>query len=218
MEKFDSSGKPLIYLITDGATTADNFIEKKSQILKLIKTAVQTKISLIQIREKKLSARLVFELVSEAAKLTQNTATKLLVNDRADIALAANADGVHLTSRSFSTDIIRQYFPKDFVIGVSAHTIEAAENAKIQGADFATFSPIFFSPAKGEPQGIEKLREVCALVKPFPVVALGGIDETNFTQVLKAGASGFAAIRFLNNGKNLREPASYLLEYKNQND
>jgi len=206
----DSIRKPLIYLITDGATTAENFIEKKSQILKLIKTAVQTKISLIQIREKNLSARLVFELASEAAELTRKTATKLLVNDRADIALAANADGVHLTSRSLSAEIIRQHFPKDFIVGVSAHTIEATENAKIQGADFATFSPIFFSPGKGEPQGIEKLREVCALVKPFPVVALGGICETNFTQVLKAGASGFAAIRFLNNEKNLGKLATDL--------
>ena len=205
MEKFDSLSKPLIYLITDGEATNQNFPEKKTKILKLIETAVQTKISFIQIREKRLSARLIFRLVAEAAKLTKNTATKLLVNDRADIALAANADGVHLTSLSLSAETIRRSFPKDFIVGVSAHKIEEAEIAKKQNADFVTFSPVFSSPGKSEPQGAEKLREVCERLKPFPVVALGGINETNFAEVLEAGARGFSAIRFLNDEENLRK-------------
>ncbi len=200
-QSFDN--KSLIYLITDGETTAENFIEKKKKILRLVETAGQTKISLIQIREKRLPARLIYELASEAVKLTRRTETKLLVNDRADIALAANADGVHLTSNSLSADIIRKNFPKDFIVGTSAHSIEKAEIAKRQGADFVTFSPIFPSPNKGKPQGIEKLREVCEQLKPFPVVALGGINETNWREVLQAGANGFAAIRFLNNEMNL---------------
>ncbi len=203
-EKFVSFNKPQIYLITAGTTTAKNFTEKKLQILKLIKTAVEAKISLIQIREKRLAARLVFEIVSEAVNLTRCTDTKILVNDRADIALAANADGVHLTRTSLSAAIIRRSFPRDFIVGVSAHTIEKAEIAKRHGANFVTFSPIFSSPGKGDSQGVEKLKELCERLKPFPVVALGGIDETNFAEVLAAGASGFAAIRFLNKEKNLR--------------
>jgi len=209
-EKFDSLSEPLIYLITDGAATTENFNEKKRNNLSLIKTAVQTKVSLIQIREKRLSARLVFELVSEAVKLTRGTPTKLLVNDRADIALAANADGVHLTSRSLSAKIIRRNFPKNFIIGVSAHSIEKAEIAKRQAADFVVFSPIFSSPGKADSQGIEKLRAVCRQLKPFPVLALGGVDETNYAETLAAGASGFAAIRFLNDEKKLRELAADL--------
>ncbi|MDQ3180795.1 MAG: thiamine phosphate synthase [Acidobacteriota bacterium] len=197
-EKFNSFSEPLIYLITKGETTADNFAEKKLETLKLIKNAVKAKISLIQIREKHLSARLIFELVTEAVKLTRQTETKILINDRADIALAAQADGIHLTSRSLSADIIRRNFPDDFIIGVSTHTIEEAELAKNQGANFATFSPIFYSPGKSNPQGLEKLREVCKKLKPFPIIALGGIDETNYKSVLENGASGFAAIRFLN--------------------
>ena len=210
MKKFDSLTKPLTYLITDGKATAENFAEKKRTILKLIEIAVQTKISLIQIREKQLSARLVFELVSEAAELTGGTPTKLLVNDRADIALAANADGVHLNSRSLSAEIIRQNFPTDFIIGLSAHTIEEAATAKMQTADFVVFSPIFSSPDKGKPQGIERLREVCGRLKPFPVLALGGVDETNYAETLSAGANGFAAIRFLNGERNLRKLAADL--------
>jgi len=190
--------------------TAQNFSKKKSQTLELIKIAASNDISLIQIREKKISARFVFELASEAAEITRNTGTKLLVNDRADIALAANADGVHLTARSLSADTIRRAFPKNFIIGSSAHTIEEAENAKKQGADFVTFSPIFSTPNKNKLQGIENLCEVCEKLKPFPVIALGGIDETNYKSVLENGASGFAAIRFLNNAENLKKLAADL--------
>ena len=196
---------PLIYLITNGELTAQNFDQRKSQTLELIKIAAQNNISLIQIREKKLSTRLVFELAHEAAEITRNSDAKLLVNDRADIALAANADGVHLTSRSLSCKTIRRNFPKDFIIGVSTHTFDEAKEAKKQEANFVTFSPIFTTPNKSEPQGTEHLREVCEKLKPFPVIALGGITAGNFPAVLKAGASGFAAIRFLNDAENIRK-------------
>jgi thiamine-phosphate pyrophosphorylase len=196
---------PLIYLITDGEIIAQNFSRRKLQTLEIIELAAQNNISLIQIRERNLSPRFVFELTREASEITRNTGTKLLVNDRADIALAANADGVHLTSRSLSCDTIRQNFPGDFLIGVSTHTIEEAEKAERQGANFVTFSPIFSTPNKGEPQGVENLREICEKLKQFPVVALGGIDASNFAEVLSAGASGFAAIRFLNDAENIRK-------------
>ncbi len=196
---------PLIYLITEGESTQQNFPEKKLQILDLIKIAVSAKISLIQIREKNLPARFVFELASEAAQIARKSNTKILVNDRADIAFAAKSDGVHLTSNSIPTKIIRANFPKDFLIGVSTHTIKEAQTAKKEGADFVTFSPIFATVSKekyGAPQGLEKLREVCEKMENFPVIALGGIDETNYEKVLENGASGFAAIRFLNDEKN----------------
>lgn len=196
--------KPTIYLITEGNLTAEKFDEKKVQTLEIIKTAVENDISLIQIREKNLTARLVFRLASEAAKILKNSNTKLLVNDRADIALAANADGVHLTESSVSSEIIRRAFPKNFIIGVSTHSVAGAEKAKKQSADFVTFSPVFASPGKGERQGLEKLKEVCATLKPFPVIALGGVDETNYESVLRSGAGGFAAIRFLNDFENLK--------------
>jgi thiamine-phosphate pyrophosphorylase len=203
--------KPFVYLITEGKATPENFLRKKNEILRLIKNAVEAKISLVQIREKHLTAKLVFELASEAAKITRRTATGLLVNDRADIALAARADGVQLTSCSLSTEIIRASFPPAFIIGVSTHNLEEAADAKRQGADFITFSPIFSTPTKekyGAPQGLKKLREVCDRLNPFLVVALGGIDENNYASVLENGASGFAAIRFLNDAKVLKKLAA----------
>lgn len=194
----------IIYLITDGTLTTQNFSSKSVEMLKLIEIAVENNISLIQIREKLLPARLVFELTIEAVKLANNSNTKILVNDRADVALSANANGVHLTSTSISANIIRQTFPKNFIIGVSAHSLETVELAKNQGANFVTFSSIYTSPNKGKPFGLNALREICENVKPFPVVALGGIDETNYREVLQI-ADGLAAIRFLNNVENLRK-------------
>lgn len=202
MNKF--SAAPLVYLITKGEATCENFSEKSVEILQVIKVAVEAKISFIQIREKRLPARLVFELTEKAAKLTRKSQTKLLVNDRADIAFLAKADGVQLTSLSLSAATIRRTFPKDFLVGVSTHTLAEAEKAKRQGADFVTFSPIFFTPDKGESKGLDALHEVCEKLKPFPVVALGGIDEMNYREALQI-ADGFAAIRFLNDLENLRK-------------
>lgn len=196
--------KPIIYLITEGNLTAENFDKRKNRVLGIIKTAVKNRISLIQLREKSLTAKILFQLTSEAAKITRNSQTKLLVNDRADIALAANADGVHLTENSVSIEIIRRNFPGNFIIGVSAHSTETTLKAKKQGADFTTFSPIFASPGKGEPKGLKELSDICEKLKSFPVIALGGIDETNYRSVLANGAGGFAAIRFLNDIKNLK--------------
>lgn len=199
--------KPLIYLITDGAATVENFSEKCARILRLIENAIEAKIRLIQIREKNLPAELIFELTESAARITRQSETKLLVNDRADIAYLAGADGVHLTSNSVPTEIVRRKFPKEFIVGVSCHTPEACAAAKADGADFATLSPIFFTPGKGEPKGSDVLRDVCERLKPFPVIALGGVDETNYESVL-ATAQGFAAIRFLNDAENLRKLAA----------
>ncbi len=190
----------MIYLITKGETTSANFVDSKRQIIDIIKVAVESEISHIQIREKLLPAKLLFELTTEAVKITKNSDTKLLVNDRADVAFAANADGVHLTSTSIPTEIIRQNYPRNFIIGVSTHTLAKAQNAQENGANFVTFSPIFSKTEKG----IDELRNVSQRLKPFPVIALGGIDEANYREVCKV-ADGFAAIRFLNNADNLRK-------------
>ncbi|MCD9185096.1 MAG: thiamine phosphate synthase [Pyrinomonadaceae bacterium] len=203
MNLFQTNRRKLIYLITKGEATAANFYEKQPEILGIVKKAVEAEIPLIQLREKNLSTRLLFELAEKAAQITKKSKTKLLINDRADVALAAKADGVHLTERSLSAQTVRGNFPKDFMIGVSVHTLKKALEVKAKGADFVTFSPVFHSPGKGKPVGLEKLREVCEALDGFPVVALGGVDETNYREVLEI-ADGFAAIRFLNNADNLR--------------
>jgi thiamine-phosphate pyrophosphorylase len=211
--------EPLIYLITGGELTAENFREKSSATLKIIEKAVRAEVSLIQIREKSLTAKQLFELASEAARLTKNSKTKLLVNDRADIAQAAEADGVHLPANSLPAEIVRANFGESFIIGVSAHSLEDVERAKSAGANFATFSPVFATASKakyGAPQGVAKLREVAETFEGFPVIALGGIDENNFREALESGASGIAAIRSLNDAENLIETVTKIRNYKNE--
>ena len=199
--------EPAIYLITSGEATSANFNQTSRQILDIVRVAVDEKVSLVQLREKRLPVRLVFELAVKLAEITLGTSTLLLVNDRADIAVAAKADGVHLTAASLPARVIRGSFPDDLIIGVSTHTLEAAIAAAETGADFAVFAPVFATPGKGEPQGLEKLAEICRELRPFPVLGLGGIDETNYHVVIEAGASGFAAIRFLNDPRKLRAAA-----------
>lgn len=196
--------RPLICLITKGDATASNLAEKRAEILDVIRIAVEEQVAVVQLREKALTARLLFELTSDAVAITRGSETRLLVNDRADIAFAAKADGVHLANDSISAAVIRRMFPTGFIVGVSTHTLEAAEQASNDGADLAVFGPVFETPGKGRPQGTAKLTEVCEKVRPFPVLALGGVNEQNFASVLEAGAAGFAAIRSLNEPETLR--------------
>jgi len=196
--------KPIIYLITNGEATESNFDDARRSILDTVHLAVEEKVSLIQLREKHLSARSLFELTAAAVAVTRNSATRLLVNDRADIALAAGADGVHLAANSLPVGVIRNSFPRDLIVGVSAHSVEEAVIAKRSGADFAVFGPVFESPGKGAPTGLAVLSEACSELGQFPVIGLGGINSSNYESVLAAGASGIAAIRFLNDPDSLR--------------
>ena len=162
-----------------------------------MEAAVDAKIDLIQIREKHLSANLLYELSTMAADITKGSATKLLVNDRADIAAAAGADGVHLASLSLPPYIVRRTFGADFLIGVSTHSLEQAEAASRSGADFIVFGPVFDTLSKrryGEPLGLAELRKVTSEVAPFPVLALGGVTINNVADCIHAGAAGIAAI------------------------
>ena len=197
-------------MITSGRTTPATTpaSEEFRHLLELIAAAVAARISLIQLREKSLTARALYELTLRAADLTRGSQTRLLVNDRADIAHAAGADGVHLTTQSLEPRIVRQTFGEDFLIGVSAHTLAEAQTARDGGADFAVFGPIFDTPSKrayGPPLGLDRLRRAAHTLAPFPLLALGGITRQNAHDCIHAGASGIAAIRLFGNPHNLAE-------------
>ena len=197
------TGKPLIYLISNGSIDDDTYEIASERFLSLFECAVSACIPLVQIREKRLSARLLFELTMRAAAMARGSRTRLLVNDRADIALAAGADGVHLTSQSVLPEAIRKYFPAEFVIGVSTHSPGELGLAAKGGADFAVFGPVFESPGKTPALGLNALREAVSTFPDFPVLALGGIEGSNCKEVIEHRAAGFAAIRFLNDAQNL---------------
>jgi thiamine-phosphate pyrophosphorylase len=201
--KLSGPQPPLLYLITSSETNDQTTpaTEEFSNILRLVEAAVAAKIDLIQIREKHLSAKVLHQLSSSAAAITRGSCSKLLVNDRADIAMAAGADGVHLTSASLPPRVIRRTFGADFLIGASTHSLEEATAASRSGADFLVFGPVFDTASKrqyGEPVGLEKLREVSSKVDPIPVLALGGVTMANAADCIQAGAAGIAAITLLN--------------------
>jgi thiamine-phosphate pyrophosphorylase len=201
---------PTLYLITSGETThaTTEAGADFARLVALIEAAVAARVSLIQLREKNLPARMLYELTVRAARLTKGSSTRLVVNDRADIASAAGADGVHLTTRSLEPRIVRRTFGEDFLIGVSTHSLaEAREAARPGGADFATFGPVFDTPSKrayGPPTGLARLSEAARTLAPFPLIALGGITSENAPAALGAGAHGIAAIRLFNDAHALQ--------------
>src|SRR5262245_48103052 len=176
--------QPIIYLITSGATTSRTTPESVEflNIISLLKAAVSAEVSLFQIREKSLSGRVLFLLTEAAVVITRQGPTKLLVNDRPDIAAAAGADGVHLTRQSLPIEVIRRDYGPQFLIGASTHSTQQAKAAKIAGADFVVLGPVFETESKriyGEPLGLGRLREVADELADFPVIAIGGIALAN---------------------------------------
>ncbi|MCA1630489.1 MAG: thiamine phosphate synthase [Acidobacteria bacterium] len=198
------------YLVSPGATTPETTRESGEfhRLLALVGAATDARIDLVQLREKLLRPRVLYELAARCAEVTRGTGTRLLVNDRADIARAAGADGVHLAARSLDASVVRRAFGPDFLIGVSAHALAEARAARAGGADFAVFGPVFDTPSKralGSPLGVEALREVAHKLSPFPVFAIGGVTRGNAPQVIRAGARGVAAIRLFSDADSLRE-------------
>ncbi|HEX6625952.1 MAG TPA: thiamine phosphate synthase [Pyrinomonadaceae bacterium] len=196
---------PITCLVTGGETTPAS--EEFRRVLALVEAAVAARVSVVQLREKSLPARTLFELAARAAALTRGSETLLVVNDRADIARAAACDGVHLTAQSLEARTVRRAFGEDFLIGVSAHTLAEARAARDGGADFAVLGPVFDTPSKrayGPPLGTETFREAALALAPFPLLAIGGVARDNFRDVLLAGARGVAAIRLFGDATQLQ--------------
>jgi thiamine-phosphate pyrophosphorylase len=190
--------RPIVYLITTGECDVTNYVHASQRLIDVVTAAVEAGVDLIQLREKRLTGKLLFELTQNVAEISSGSRTKLLVNDRLDIAVAAGADGVQLTSTSIAVASVRPRVPDDFMIGVSCHSAADVSEAERRGADFALFGPVFASPGKGDGVGLATLREICRAAPNIPIFAIGGVDQTNYQSVLHAEAAGFAAIRALN--------------------
>jgi thiamine-phosphate pyrophosphorylase len=212
-----TSGGLLLCYVTDRRSLSEvKTAEQLETLLLKIGAAAEAGVDWIQIREKDLSGKdcssLTREALERAAKssASKTTATRILVNDRLDVALSERAGGVHLGEKSLPLAEAKRLVEnrgerKDFVIGVSCHSLDAARSAASSGADYLFFGPVFATPSKaafGAPQGLERLAEICRAVA-IPVLAIGGITLSNASDCLAAGASGIAAIRLFQDARDI---------------
>jgi thiamine-phosphate pyrophosphorylase len=211
---------------TDASGKAAGVKDEFTGLLEKIGEIAAAGVDWIQIREKDLSGRALARLIRTAIERTATTAgatrstqesakrttslseqfARILVNDGVDVALAEGAHGVHLGEGGLPVRDVRDLAQRilaarnsegHFLVGCSCHSMEAAQCAADDGADYVFFGPIFATPSKftyGEPQGLARLAEVCRAVS-IPVLAIGGISIENAEACLNAGAAGIAAIR-----------------------
>ncbi len=181
-----------------------------ADLLAVIRRAAAAGVDWIQIREKDLPARRLVELVRGAVEATRDSPTRIFVNDRLDVALAAGAAGVHLGEESLPVAAVvawrrEGHAPAGFLVGASCHSLTAVVDAERAGADYIFFGPVFTTPSKaafGPPQGLDRLAEVCRSVR-IPVLAIGGVTLENAGQCLATGAAGIAAIRLFQEATDL---------------
>jgi thiamine-phosphate pyrophosphorylase len=198
----EMSGKFHLYYITDRTQI------KSSSLDVCMARAIAADVDWVQIREKDLPARTLLAIVSGALEhVREQGRTRVIVNDRLDVALAAKAHGVHLGTRSMRADVVRKLAPREFVLGVSCHSSDEALAAQAAGADYLLLGPIFETPSKlqyGPPLGLVKLREVTSQVS-IPVFALGGITTNRVGPCRQNGAAGIAGIRIFQDCESIEE-------------
>jgi thiamine-phosphate pyrophosphorylase len=201
--------RPLLYYITDRTQFPGPESARTARLLQKIQEAAAAGVDFIQLREKDLSAHELENLARDAVAIVRNAhagqfSTRILINSRTDVALATQADGIHLRSDDIAVADVRKIWadaqwqtrshPQPF-ISVSCHTVETVLSAQQNGADLAVFAPVFEKKdaPNTRPAGLEMLRAACQY--KIPVLALGGVTLDNAAACLQAGAAGIAAIR-----------------------
>jgi thiamine-phosphate pyrophosphorylase len=222
---------PLLCYVTDrrGVRVA-NPAESLTALTRKIEEIAAAGVDWVQIREKDLPGKELASLTRQALAIAAKTSAKrpsafrVLVNDRLDVAIAERASGVHLGEKSLpvaeakrlvESAVRKRVVDDSFLIGVSCHSIEAAQAAQHDGANYIFFGPVFATPSKagfGEPQGVNRLAEVCRAVA-IPVVAIGGITIDNANSCLQAGVAGIAAIRLY---QDTPDPISTVVQLRKQ--
>jgi len=178
-----------LYLVTDrSATTAP--------LQDAVESCLAAGLKAVQLREKDLAVRDLLGLAHTLRDSTRRHGAKLLINDRADVALAVGADGVQRAGTSLPVSALRAISPSGFLIGASVHAVDEARAAESAGADFLLFGPIYDTPSKrqyGPPQGLPALQQVSSAVS-MPVFAVGGVTPERVAEVIGTGAAGVAVI------------------------
>ena len=199
---------PRLYLLTDRHQTAQR------PLLSVVTTALEGGARLIQLREKDLSTRELYQLAHNLTPLFTLHQAHWLINDRIDLVLALNAPGVHLRTSSLPTGIARQLLGPDRLIGVSTHSQEEVLRAEGEGADFVVLGPVFDTPSKrmyGRPLGLQVLENTCRATR-LPVYAIGGITPEHVPELQNLGAYGVAVISSILQAPNIQDATKKFLD------
>lgn len=196
-----------LYLITDRS-----FLKGRS-LKNVVEEAILGGVTLIQVREKNISTREFYNVALEVKEVTKYYKVPIIINDRIDIAQAIDADGVHLGQSDMHIKIARKILGEEKIIGISAGNVKEAVDAERDGADYLGIGAIFYTGTKKDietPIGIKGLKEVCNSVK-IPSVAIGGINETNFKEVLSTGTNGISVISAILGKDDIRQASKNLI-------
>jgi thiamine-phosphate pyrophosphorylase len=196
----------LLYLCTD------RLLSKGRPITQAVEAAIAGGVSLVQIREKEAETRGFYNIARELRSLTKRHGIPLVVNDRIDIALAIEADGLHLGQTDMPLEVARRLVGENMFIGISASTVEEALTAERGGADYLGVGAVYPTGSKadaGAAIGPGRLREIRAAVR-LPLVAIGGICPANAGQVMAAGADGVAVISAILSQPDIQAAAAAL--------
>ena len=179
-----------LYLVTDRSALPATSIQD------VVESCLAAGLKAVQLREKDLAVRDLLGLAHTLRDSTRRHGARLLINDRADVALAVGADGVQRAGTSLPVSALRAISPPGFLIGASVHAVDEARTAESDGADFLLFGPVYETPSKrryGAPQGIAALERVTSAVGK-PVFGVGGVTPARVAEVVRAGAAGVAVI------------------------
>ncbi len=197
-----------LYLVTDRTLSLGRPLSY------VVEEAILGGVTIVQIREKDCSITEFVALAKELKKITQKYNIPLLINDRVDVALAIGADGVHLGQSDFPYSEARLLLGADAIIGLSVENFAQVETANHLAPDYLGVSPIFSTPTKTDTiieWGLDGLNKIKDMTK-LPLVAIGGINKFNTSDIIEAGADGIAVVSAICSAANPRQSASELKE------
>lgn len=177
----------------------------------VVKESLDGGVSFIQLREKQLNEACFIEEAKDLKKLCHEYKVPFIINDNVDVALAIDADGVHVGQKDMEVADVRLKLGPDKIIGVSAQTVQQAKLAEKQGADYLGVGAVFPTSSKEDASDVtyETLKEICEAVS-IPVVAIGGITQENVSTLAKSGVCGIAVISAIYAQSDIKEAAREL--------
>ncbi|MDR2624422.1 MAG: thiamine phosphate synthase [Methanobrevibacter sp.] len=192
------------YLVTNRDNKTDE------EFFDIVEQAILGNVSIVQLREKTANSKEFYEVAIQLKKLCDRYDVPLIINDRVDIAIAVDCDGVHVGDEDIPSDVVRDVIGDDKIVGISASTVDDAIAAENAGADYIGTGAVFPTKSKDkEVISIERLKEVVKSVN-IPVVAIGGINEDNVSSLKNTGVKGVAVISAIMNSDDPKKTAEYL--------